>query len=241
LDRSTNSAFGVGSTPQRDVRITGMFGYQDVFAASGALAVALTDTTGTAVQVTNGALVGVGDVVRVDSERMLIVDKAMVTSGQTQQTTGAGTASKADNLLAVVDGTKFAPQEVILMDAERMLIVDVAGNNLSVIRAWDGTTLAVHSGATVYVHRLLTVTRGAYGSTAATHLISAAVQTAVVPSLVRQLALAEAIVDVAQQVGAYASMQGEGPSKVMKIGQGLPDLRNRCITAHGRVGRTRVV
>jgi hypothetical protein len=241
INRGTSSTFGVGNTPQRDVTITGMFGYQDKFAPAGAIAAALTDTTGTVVQVTNGALVGVGDVMLVDSERMLVTDKAMLTSGQTQQGSGVSTAAKNDQVLAVTDGTKFATQEIILLDAERMLIVDIAGNNLSVIRAWDGTTLATHTGATVYALRQLTVTRGDFGSTAATHLISTAATVAVVPGLIRELALAEAIVDVAQQVGGYTTQQGDGPSTVKKIGQGLPDLRMRAVTSFARTSRQRTI
>lgn len=241
LDRSTSSAFGLGDTPQRDVHITGQFGYQDVLVPAGALALALADATGTSVQVTNGAAVGVGDVAMAGTERMLVTDKAVVNSGQTQQGAGAGTPLVSDNLLAVTDGSKFSPQEVILLDAERMLVVDVAGNSLSVRRAWDGTTLAAHTGAAVYAMRLLTVARGVLGSTAAAHLIGAPVRVAVVPGLVRQLALAEAIVDVAQQVGAYAQEQGDGASKVVKIGQGLPDLRKRCMATFGRKARTRTV
>lgn len=241
IDRSTNSAFGVGNTPQKDIHITGLFGYQDVFAPAGALAAAMSDTTGTVAQVTNGALVGVGDVFMVDTERMLVTDKAALSTGQTQQGSGVSTASKADQLLAVTDGTKFAPQETVVLDAERMLIVDVLGNNLSVIRAWDGTTLATHSGATVYALRKLTVTRGANGSTAATHLINAAAQVAVVPAMVRELALGEALVDIQQQLGAYAQTQGEGASAITKIGQGLPDLRVRCMARHGRQVRQRTV
>lgn len=241
IDRATNSAFGLGNTPQKDVRITGQFGYQDKFVTAGALAAPLSDTTGTTVQTTNGAAVDVGDIMLVGSERMLVTDNAMVSTGQTQQGSGCSTNAKNDNLLAVTDGTKFAKNEVLLLDAERMLIVDVAGNNLSVIRGWDGTTLATHTGATVYALRLFTVTRGAFGSTAATHLSAATASIAVVPPLVRQLSRAEAIVTVAQEVGGYAVMQGEGPAKVVKIGQGLPDLRAQCITAFGRKARQRTV
>jgi hypothetical protein len=241
INRSTSSTFGTGNTPQRDVHILGQFGFQDVFAPAGALGAAMGDTTSTSAQVTNGALIGVGDIMAVGTERMLVTDKAVVTAGQTQQGAGAGTASMADNLLTVTDGSKFAAQEVLLLDAERMLIVDVAGNGLSVKRAWDGTTLAAHTGATVYALRLLTVTRGAFGSTAATHLSAAAATRAVVPPLVRQLSLAEAIVDVAQQTGAYAQVQGDGQSKVVKIGQGLPDLRARTLAQFGRTARSRTV
>lgn len=241
LDRSTSAAFGLGNTPQRDTRITGVFGYWIKTTPAGTLAAALTDTTGTAVQVSNGAAVGVGDNILVDSERMLVTDRSVVTTGQTQQGTGVSTASNADNILAVTDGTKFSPQEEVLLDAERMFITDVAGNNLAVIRAWNGTVLAAHSGATVYADRLLTVQRGALGTTAATHSLGVEVNVAVVPGLVNQLAIAESLVDVAQQMGAYTTVQGEGATGVTKIGQGLPDLRQRVYVQFGRQARQRVV
>jgi hypothetical protein len=241
LDRSTSSAFGLGSTPQRDVHITAQFGYQDVFATGGALGAAVSDTTGTGVTVTNGAAVGVGDVILAGSERMLVTDKATVSSGQSQQGTGCSTANPADNALAVTDGTKFFTGEALQLDSERMLAVDVTGNTVTVKRAWDGTTLATHTGATVYALRQLTVVRGVNGSTAATHTNGAAVTRAVVPPLVRQLAIAYAEIDLVQQGGAYANSQGSGPSKQTGIGQGVDDLFQRCYTRHGRKARSRVV
>lgn len=241
IDRSTSSTFGVGNTPQQDIHITGMFGYQDVFAAAGTLAANITNTTSTSVQVSNGTTVDVGDIIRVGMERMLITDRAMVSTGQVQQGTGVSTDKKNDEQLQVTDGTAFAKQEVVQLDAEQMLITSITGNLLTVTRAWNGTTLATHFGATVYAERLMTVTRGGFGSTAATHASGDAVQVAVVPPLVRQYAEAEAIVAVAQQVGAYAAVQGDGQSKVAKISAGLPDLRDRCYTAFGRKARQRTV
>lgn len=241
LDRSTSSAFGLGSTPQRDVHVTALFGYQDLFAPAGALAAAMSDTTGTTAQVTNGAAVGVGDVMLVDTERLLVTGKTAITTGQSQQGAGVSTNSKADNALTVTDGTKFSPQETLVLDTERMLVVDVIGNVLSVIRGWDGTTLAAHTGATVYALRQLTVTRGAFGSTAATHSNAAAAQIAAVPGLIKELAIAEALVKVTQKVGGYAVEQGSGSSKVAHIGVGLDDLRAAAYEAFGRSARSRVV
>lgn len=240
LDRSTSSTFGLGNTPQRDVRITGMFGYQDTFAPAGALATAISDTTSTTVQVTNGAAVGVGDVLMAGTERMLVTDKTMVSTGQTQQS-GLTTVNNSDVTLGVTDGSKYFANETLLLDSERIFAVDVAGNNLTVKRAWDGTVLAAHTGATIYGLRQLTVVRGALGSTAATHLIGAAASIAVIPRLVKQLAVAEAVVDVAQQLGAYTTVQGDSPGSITKIGQGLPDLRQRCYVQFGRKTRQRTV
>lgn len=241
LDRSSSAAFGQGVTPQRDVAITGTFGYQDTFASAGALGAAMSDTTSTTAQVTNSTAVGVGDVVKVGSERMIVQGKAMVTTSQTQQGSGVGTASAADVTLAVTDGTKYFTGETLLLDSERMFVVDIAGNNLTVKRAWDGSVLATHSGATVYAPRTLTVTRGDLGSTAATHLISASVSVAVVPSLVKELAVGETLNSILQEQGGYARTQANGAGAQNNIGMSLDAIRKQALAHYGRKGRVRTI
>lgn len=240
LDRSTTAAFGGGPTPQRDVAIAGTFGYWTKTATAGALAVAMSDTTSTTATVTNGAAAGVGDNVLIGTERMLVVDKAMVATGQTQQS-GLTTANSADVTLGVTDGTKFSMYETLLLDSERLFVVDIAGNNLTVKRQWDGTVLATHTSATIYALRQWTVTRGDLGTPAATHLLAAAVNRAVVPGLVRQLTLAEAEVAVVMGQAAYAATQGDTPGAQSKIGTGVPDVRDRCYAQFGRKARIRAI
>ncbi len=241
LDRSTSSSFGHGATPQRDVAITGVFGFDLRTAPAGALAAAVSDTTSTALTLTNGAVAGVGDTIVVDNERMLVTEKTSVTTSQTQQGSGCSTVSNADNTLGVTDGTQYAVNEVLTLDSERLLVLDIIGNSLIVKRGWDGTVLAAHTGATVYALRRLTVTRGGFGTTAATHTSSTAVSKALVPSLIRELAVAEAAVMVVQELGAYAATQGSGDNAISKIGQGLPDLRDRAYRDYGRKARSRAV
>jgi hypothetical protein len=241
LKRNLSYGFGVGPTPQRDIAITGPYGFWTRTAPGGALAAAMADTTGTAATAANGALPGVGDNILIDTERMLVTDKNMITTAQTQQGTGCSSAKASDNLLGVTDGTKYNPGETLLLDAERMQVADVAGNSLTVRRAWDGTVLAAHTGATIYAARLLTVARGALGTAAATHSNAAPVSLGAVPGLIRQLATAYALVDVANQAGAYAQSQGDGAAKVTRIGQGLPALADKAYTAFGRKARSRVV
>jgi hypothetical protein len=241
LNRSSSESFGRGNTPQRDVAITGTYGFGIDTRPGGTLAVALTDTTGTAATVTNGAAIGVGDLLLIGTERLLVTERANVTSGQTQQGAGVGTVLTSDNILAVTDGTKFFVNEVVTLDGERMLVVDVTGNNLTVKRAWDGTVLSAHTGSTVFVSRLLTVTRGAQGTVAATHLIASTVNVHAVPSLIRQLAVGEATVELAMEQGAYATVQGSGPSKKGNIGMGLDRLREQAFTLYGRKARKRTV
>jgi len=241
LDRSSNAAFGYSATPQRDIAITATFGYALNLGPAGALGAAVSSTTVTTIQVTNSFSPGVGDVVTIDSERMLVTDRAMVTTGQTQQGSGCSTVSMADNALAVTDGTKFSPDEIVLLDTERMLVLDVAGNTLTVERAFDGTVLAVHSGATIYSPRLLTVTRGDFGTVAATHLIAAPVQINIPPSEVRDYVVAASLVQVLAEIGGYADVQGSGSSAMRNVGRNIAQLQQDVIAHHGRKARSRVV
>jgi hypothetical protein len=243
LRRDLSSSFGNSTTPQRDVAVTGTFGYWLNTRSCGALAAAIATTSVTTITVSNGALgsgIGVGDILLIDSERLLVADKAMVSTGQTQQS-GATTASMADQTLNVTDGTKFFVGETLLLDAERMSVTDIAGNALIVLRAYDGTTLATHSGATIYAGRLLTVTRGALGTIAATHLNTAAISKFMIPGNAKELAIAEAINTFLQKTSGYARTVGSGDNQRNASGAGLEDIRKRCYEDLGRKNRRRAV
>ncbi|HYS41946.1 MAG TPA: hypothetical protein VEO01_40530 [Pseudonocardiaceae bacterium] len=225
IDRSTSYAFGVGSTPQQDVSITGLYGYWNRTRPAGVLAAAISTTGATAITVSDCSVVDAGDVITVDTETMLVADTGMADTGQVQTGGGCSTASDADNQLTVADGTKLHAQEVIALDGERMLITSISGNVATVRRGYDGTVLAGHTTAAVFALRALTVTRGDFGSTAATHLNAAAVTAAAVPGDVRELAAAEALNTTYQKVSAYARTIGENSRPVP--GGSLPDLRAR--------------
>lgn len=239
LDRSSSSSFGQGSTPQRDVLITAVFGYWMKTTPAGALAAAIGDTTGTSVTVTDSSLVDVGNVLICESEKMLVTDTAMASTGQTQSGGGCGTASEADNQLTVSTGSQLHVGEVIALDGERMFITSISGNVATVERAYDGTVLATHSGATVYALRALTVTRGESGTTAATHNNSTALSVEAVPGGVTELAIAEALNTVLQKTTGYARTIGENMRVVP--GGSLPDLRASVWQRYGRKHRSRVV
>lgn len=239
INRATSASYGQGDTPQRDVAITAVYGYWTKTRPAGALAAAITDTTSTAITVTDSSLADVGDILICGSEKMLVTQTAMADTGQAQSGSGCSTTSEADNQLTVADGTQLHAGEVIALDAERMYVQSVTGNIATVIRSFDGTVLADHTTAAVYALRALTVTRGESGTTAATHSNSAALTAEIVPGLVRDLAEAEALNAVLQKTTGYARTIGEN----MRIvpGGSLPDLRAQVLTAFGRKGRTRVV
>lgn len=221
---------------QRSIALTGLWGDTNTTESAGTLAQAVSDTTGTSVYVSDGNAIGVGDMIVVDSERMVVTDKLLTDSGV--NSSGALSAEKTSQLLAVPSGGAFTAGEIILIDAERMRIDDIAGNNLIVIRAFDGTTLAAHStNADIYAQRRLIVRRGFGGTTAATHLISTAVSRWVPHPSLSELVLAETQNAVAQENAAWARVIGVGEGQRETWAKGLVDLRKSVLRTCGRMAR----
>jgi hypothetical protein len=236
IDLDSSSSFSSSGTHQRAVTVTGLWGWSNDTTNVGSLAEALdASETGIDVDGPTAVRIGVGSVLTVDSERMLVTDRGTLTTGQTLQTN----MTDRDNMVtvAVTNGAAFAVGEVILLDSERMRIVDITGNTLTVDRAWDGSTLATHSGSTIYGYRTLTVTRGALGTTAASHDSGAAVYRWDVPGPVRELTIAEAINDLLQARAGYTRTAGSGDNELEAKVQGLESLRKSVMTSHGRKAR----
>jgi hypothetical protein len=233
IDLSSAAAFDVGSTHQRDIAATGLWGFDNVTEPAGALAEALDDSE-TGVDVTDSALAGVGDLLLVGAEYLDVTGKTMKDTG-----VDTGTdllASKAD-VSITMSTTTGAPTvgETILVDSERMRVDDVAGSTLTVERGFDGSTLATHtSGANIYAPRTLTVVRAARGSTAATHSDAAALVRQVFPGPVRDLALAYAINQVLQETAGYAREVGSGDNQREYTGRGIGAIEKAAKRACGR-------
>lgn len=241
LDRSTTSAWGAGATPQLSILLTGTFGFTSDTTSAGTLAADITSTTATTCTVSDGSLAGAGDMIIIGTERLVVADQSMTSTGLTQSGQGCTTASSADNQLAVTGTGSLHAGEVLLLDSERMLVTEVNGGVASVRRAYDGTILAIHSAASVSAARLLTVLRGQYGTTAATHANGDAVSRLRVPAKIRSLAVAEAVNQVLQETSGYARTVG-GPDVAMPApGVSLSEMWDEAVTAYGRKNRMRTV
>lgn len=239
IDLGSSAAFSAGSTHQRSIVAAGVFGYNADEAPAGTLAEAL-DVSETAVDVSDSSAIGVGTIIQIDSERMIVTGKTMLDTGQNLG--GNLTAVNNNVTVPVGSGTAFTVDEVILIDAERMLITDIAGNNLTVKRPWDGTVLAAHSAnADIYAPRTLTVARGALGTTAATHSTSTAITRHVVPGLVAELCLAEALNILMQRRSGWARTTGSGDNQREGSGRGLREIKADAYTAYARKARSRAV
>jgi hypothetical protein len=244
IDLDSSAAFSSGDTSQRAISISGLWGYRNTETTVGALVEAL-DASETAVDVNGAAsaLLGVGSILRVDSERMIVTGRSMLDTGQ--NVGGAGLTAQQNNVtLTVTDGTAFAIDEILLVESERMLIVDIAGNNLTVTRAWDGSVLAAHTaGVDIYAARRLTVTRGALGTTATVHADASTVVRWDPPGLVRDLAIADAMNRVLQEQAGYSrtSKTSTGAKSVSVETLSLESLRQQVYAEHGRKARHRAV
>ncbi|MFJ4624229.1 hypothetical protein [Streptomyces sp. NPDC088812] len=244
IDLDSTAAFSSGDTSQRAISISGLWGYRNTETTVGTLAEAL-DASETAVDV-NGAAstaLGVGSILRVDSERMLVTERTQLDTGQNL---GGNLTAQANSVtVAVSDGTLFTVGETILIDAERMRIDDIAGNQLIVKRGWDGTVLAAHTaGADIYAPRRLTVTRGALGTTATVHSDASTVVRWDPPGPVRQLVIAEAINTLTNEAAGYsrALRTGEGgSSERARDVNALAKRREDTYKVCGRKGRMRSV
>jgi hypothetical protein len=233
LNVSTVAAFNSGSTWQQSLVVVGQWAGCRIDEVPAGTVVEALDGTETGVDVSNSAAVGVGSVIRVDDERMVVTGSSMLDTGQ--NTGNSLTAQNNDVTVQVSNGSGFSIDEVILVDSERMLIVDIAGNNLTVKRAWDGSVLAAHNtNVDIYAPRTLTVERGALGTTAATHSTSTAISLWTPPALIQELCVATSVVRLVQRRAGYARVVGSGDNQRESSGRGLKQIQDEAKVAHAR-------
>lgn len=240
VDTSTASSYESGSTYQQQIAVTGTFGYRADTVAVGTLSGSLAAVASTAPSVTwTTQPSGVGNLLLVDSEYILITDRSMVDS--TQNLGGDLAASTAGVSVSVSDGSTFPIGSILLIDSERMRVVDVAGNTLTVIRAWDGSVLAAHTtGADVYALTGVTTTRAAVGSTLASHSSGATVYQHLVPEEIKGLAVAYAIEQMLQERSGYARTADNSEAERESYGRALKAAETRAFRL-GRQIRIRVI
>lgn len=236
INRASSSSLSMNSgTSQRSLTLVGLWGFGQAEDTAGALAASVASASVTTWSV--NFKIGVGDILRVDTERVRVIDKLWSASGQT----GSLTAAVNAQTLAVADGTQFAAGEELLIDAERVLVRDIAGNNLIVQRAWSGSILAAHTTAAVYWPRTAVVVRGALGTTAATHANAAPVYRHAVPGPIEELNRAYAISTLFQQSIAYSTTAGEANAQRGVTVVALQALEQRVYGNYARQARIRAV
>lgn len=241
VDLSVNGvSFSAGTTFQRSLTIAGLFGHNDTDTslAGGSLSAGINSSVNILVANPSSGMftLGIGSILLIGTERLIVANRLLTTSGQTISADVA--ATQATKTISSAGAANFAIGETILIDGERMLIDDIAGTTLIVRRAWDGTALATHTtGATIFAARQFTVVRGALGSTAAAHSSADPIYVHNFPALINELCVAETVCALEQNAGAYARTIGTGSSAREAVGGGLEDVRARAYAAYGRKSR----
>lgn len=237
IERDSSYSFAGG--PQRAISITGLWaGAPNTETSVSTLESAISSTTATTISV-NTAVDGVGSIIRIDDERMIVTGKALLAG---PVTAGSLTAAANSVSVAVADGSLFTQYETIVIDSERMQVEDIAGNTLLLKRARGGSPLAAHSvGAQIYWQHTLQVERGALGTTAATHLDNATVYRWEPPSAVEALARAYALDIFLQENAGYARTAGQGDNERPVTGQGVRALERRVEADYRRKARSRAI
>jgi hypothetical protein len=263
LDRSQSYWFGNnGQTPQHNIMINATWGYGADADPAGTLA-ANVGTGDSSITVSDGSKAGPGDLVILgygrgtapaptaygyagaiapyQGERVLLTDVTAAATGLTQSGSGVTTDSTADQALQWTGTGALNAGEVIVLDQEDMLVEQVVGSVATVRRAWNGTTVADHSAATIYAYRQFSVLRAQLGTTAGSYTSGAAVVRHRVPQLIRDLAIAEASGQLLQEGSGYARTVGSGEAATPAPGVALMDKWAEARARHGRKVRFRAV
>jgi len=213
--------------------VTGQVGASARTKAAGTLSASM-NTSVTTMTVSDASMVGVGDLVTLDSERVIVTDKALTTTGTTITADMTGLSSGTS--VTVASGTAVHAGEYIVIDSERIFVEQVNGNTLTVKRGAQSSALAVHtSGATVYAPRVCTVERACTGTTAASHNSAITLYVNDPPALVQEAGLALALNNLEQGKNAYARTTGTGEMQQEATGRGVKQIVEDCIARHGRV------
>lgn len=233
INLSGGSALAAGTTYQQSLVATGLWGYRNDEIPGGVLAANVLDTTSTSITVSDSSKVDIGNLIRIGTERLLVTGKSWVSAGTTLG--GAGLTNASSAVGATLNSAAVVQGEYIMIDSEMMYAYIATGTLYTVKRAWQGTVLAAHSaGTTVFVPRVLTVQRGAAGTTATTHATNDAISVWQPPGLVNQLCIGEAVNGLLQENSGWAKTVGAGDNVQNAVGAGLEDLRNRVYKTFGR-------
>lgn len=232
-------AFVAGSSNQRSILITGVWCGTASTTEDYTTVGALVDASYPYLTVANSADLGPGDLILIGTERLLITDKVFTTLGE--NVSAALTASVTDNVITLT--STVHEDENIRVGSERMRVREDMGSDTYLVeRGYDGSILSEHSiGDPVWVDRVLGVSRGRGGTTAASHAPGATVAKHIYPPSVKTLTIAETIDRLEQETSAYARTIGQGEYVRSASGVGIESMRRTVIREFGTGVRTAAI
>ena len=232
IDLSSTAAFEGGDTPQRSISVAGSWGWGNATQSAGAIddsgGINASDTT---LIVSDASKIDVGDTLLIDSEQVFVSDRSFAARASILLDEGSDLAGTNATVTVTIDGSHgIVAGEVIRIDSEQMYVVSVSTNDLTVIRAWDGSVLASHTNNTaIHVNRTLTIERGVNGTTAASHSDEASINKYVPDSDVSRWCMAEAIATYHQEHGGWGTSIGTGTGATVLDGRELSQLRQSMV------------
>lgn len=231
MNVGTSSTFAPGpQTWQRAIAITGVFGYPEALSSAALTLDGAIGSTDTTIQLAS-ALVGVGDTLKLGTEYVQILDRDWADTGLTL----SADVASLKNTQTISLSAPAQKGEVLLVDAEQMFVYAVSGNNASVLRGYNGTTLTAHTSSTaVYGLSSLTVARGVNGSTAAAHSDASPVYRLEWPGVIETLTVAYAIDQLEQERSAYSRTVGSGDNLRNATGGAISRLEKRVYNNYAR-------
>ena len=145
--------------------LSGLWGKWDQLESLG---INLTQLIGASdLTVSNGSILSIGRVIRVEDEQELIIGVSSPTALVSQL---SGNITMADEQITIDNGAEVNEGEVIQISTEQMYIRMKVGNVLVVARGWNNATKQAHlDNAPISVYRTFQVERGVNGTTAAAH------------------------------------------------------------------------
>jgi hypothetical protein len=207
IDLSSTAAFESGNTPQRSISVAGSWGWGNTTASAGTVddsgGISASDTT---LVISDASTIDVGDTLLIDSEQIFVADRSFAARGSILLNMGSNLAATNSAVTVTLDGSHgIVAGEVVRLDSEQMYVVSVSTNDLTVIRAWDGSVLASHNDdVACHVNRTLTIERAINGTTAASHSDSGTITRYVPDADVARWCLAEALSTYHQEHAGWA-------------------------------------
>ena len=237
IDESSTAAFEAGDTPQRSISVAGSWGWSNATQSAGSVddsgGISSSDTT---LIVSDASVCDVGDTLLIDSEQIFVSGRDFAASGSILLNMGSNLAATNATTTVTIDGSHgIVAGEVIRIDSEQMYVISVSTNDLTVVRAFDGSVLASHNdAAAIHVNRTLTIQRGMNGTTAASHSDSATITRYRPDADIARWALAEALATWHQEHSGWGRSIGTGDAATELTGRELTQLRQSMVGYYRR-------
>lgn len=238
IDQSSTAAFSAGDTPQRSISVLGSWGFSNTTRSAGTVSSGLAaDATVTEMVCSRADLIGIGDMLLIETEQIFVSDRLFAARGSILLNMAGNLGASVATVTVTVDATHGIKQgETIRIDSEEMYVTAVSTNDLTVIRAWNGTVLASHNDNTaIHINRTLTIERGKNGTTGAVHADATAISVYEPPFDISSLAVAEAVAMYHQENAGWGRSVGPGEAAQELDGRQLSRLRKDVMKSYQRV------